>query len=143
MATQSLADSDFQFLVQTEIRYSRFAQNKDFFSSTVKSLQEEEGKVKIAKVRELTKVAERLGGSVDVDKRTSTEPTRLLISSAGNSLAERDQQGLVADDGLELSTWQREDAVLLEHALCPSAASSPPARPWVRSRHVSRVAPVE
>ena len=43
---------------------SRFAQNKDFFSSTVKSLQEEEGKAKIAKVRELTKVAERLGGSV-------------------------------------------------------------------------------
>lgn len=42
---------------------SRFAQNKGFFESTVKSLQEEEGKQKIAKVRKLTKVAERLGGS--------------------------------------------------------------------------------
>jgi aryl-alcohol dehydrogenase-like predicted oxidoreductase len=42
---------------------SRFAQNKGFFENTVKSLQEEEGKQKIAKVRKLTEVAERLGGS--------------------------------------------------------------------------------
>ncbi|KAB5566073.1 NADP-dependent oxidoreductase domain-containing protein [Coniochaeta sp. 2T2.1] len=43
---------------------SRFATNKSFFESTVKSLQEEEGKQKIAKVRKLTDVATRLGGTV-------------------------------------------------------------------------------
>lgn len=43
---------------------SRFATNKSFFEGTVKSLQTEEGKAKIAKVRKLTEVAEKLGGSV-------------------------------------------------------------------------------
>jgi aryl-alcohol dehydrogenase-like predicted oxidoreductase len=43
---------------------SRFATNKGFFSETVKSLQTDEGKAKIEKVRKLTKIAERLGGSV-------------------------------------------------------------------------------
>jgi len=43
---------------------SRFANNKAFFESTVKQLQSEEGKVKVEKVRKLTKVAERLGGTV-------------------------------------------------------------------------------
>jgi len=43
---------------------SRFATNKDTFSDTVKSLESPEGKAKIEKVRKLTKIAERLGGSV-------------------------------------------------------------------------------
>jgi len=38
---------------------SRFHHNKDFFSSTIKSLQEEEGKEKVRKVKELTIVAEQ------------------------------------------------------------------------------------
>ncbi|KAF2478426.1 voltage-gated potassium channel subunit beta-3 [Neohortaea acidophila] len=43
---------------------SRFATNKEFFNDTVKSLQSEEGKAKIAKVRKLTELAEKLGGNV-------------------------------------------------------------------------------
>lgn len=43
---------------------SRFATNKSFFESTIKALQEEEGQQKIAKVRKLTDVATRLGGTV-------------------------------------------------------------------------------
>lgn len=43
---------------------SRFANNKSFFEGTIKALQSEEGKAKIAKVRKLTEVAEKLGGSV-------------------------------------------------------------------------------
>lgn len=42
---------------------SRFATNKDFFENTIKSLQTEEGKAKIEKVRKLTKVAEKLGAT--------------------------------------------------------------------------------
>lgn len=40
---------------------SRFKNNKEFFSDTVKSLDSPEGKAKIEKVRKLTKVAEKLG----------------------------------------------------------------------------------
>jgi len=43
---------------------SRFANHKDFFDSTAKELQSEAGKAKIEKVKKLTKLAERLGGSV-------------------------------------------------------------------------------
>lgn len=43
---------------------SRFATNKAFFEGTIKSLQSEEGKAKIAKVRKLTEIAEKLGGNV-------------------------------------------------------------------------------
>ncbi|PWN46947.1 putative potassium channel beta subunit protein [Violaceomyces palustris] len=43
---------------------SRFDTSKDFFDSTIKSLQTEEGKAKIEKVRQLTKVAEELGAKV-------------------------------------------------------------------------------
>jgi len=43
---------------------SRFANNKSFFEGTIKSLQSEEGKAKIAKVRKLTEIAEKLGGNV-------------------------------------------------------------------------------
>lgn len=42
---------------------SRFANNKDFFESTIKTLQTDEGKAKIEKVRKLTKIAEKLGGT--------------------------------------------------------------------------------
>jgi voltage-dependent potassium channel beta subunit len=42
---------------------SRFATNKDFFENTVKSLQTEEGKAKIEKVKKLTTIAEKLGGN--------------------------------------------------------------------------------
>lgn len=42
---------------------SRFATNKEFFNDTVKKLQEPEGKAKIEKVKQLTKVAERLGAT--------------------------------------------------------------------------------
>jgi len=42
---------------------SRFATNASFFESTVKSLQSDEGKAKIEKVRKLTTIAERLGGN--------------------------------------------------------------------------------
>lgn len=42
---------------------SRLANHGDFFSSTVKSLQTDEGKAKIEKVRKLTAVAERLGST--------------------------------------------------------------------------------
>lgn len=42
---------------------SRFATNKEFFENTVKSLQTDEGKAKIEKVKKLTKIAERLGGN--------------------------------------------------------------------------------
>ena len=41
-----------------------FATNKEFFNSTIKSLQAPEGKAKIEKVRKLTSIAERLGGTV-------------------------------------------------------------------------------
>ena len=43
---------------------SRFANNKNFFEGTVKALQTEEGKAKIAKVRKLTEIADKLEGSV-------------------------------------------------------------------------------
>ncbi|KAG9565904.1 Aldo/keto reductase, partial [Aureobasidium melanogenum] len=43
---------------------SRFATNKDFFENTVKQLQSPEGKAKIEKVRKLTTIAEKLGGTV-------------------------------------------------------------------------------
>jgi voltage-dependent potassium channel beta subunit len=43
---------------------SRFATNSAFFSNTVKELQTEEGKAKIAKVKALTKVAESIGASM-------------------------------------------------------------------------------
>jgi len=44
---------------------SRFASYSDFFKDTLKSLNEEEGRAKIRKVRELTKLAEaELGCSV-------------------------------------------------------------------------------
>lgn len=42
---------------------SRFATNKEFFENTVKSLQTDEGKAKIEKVKKLTKIAEKLGGN--------------------------------------------------------------------------------
>lgn len=42
---------------------SRFATNASFFESTIKRLESEEGKAKIAKVRALTAIAERLGGN--------------------------------------------------------------------------------
>jgi aryl-alcohol dehydrogenase-like predicted oxidoreductase len=43
---------------------SRFATNKAFFENSVKQLQSDEGKAKIQKVRDLTKIAEKLGGNV-------------------------------------------------------------------------------
>ena len=43
---------------------SRFANHPEFFSKTVEQLKTDEGKAKIEKVRNLTKVAERLGASV-------------------------------------------------------------------------------
>jgi aryl-alcohol dehydrogenase-like predicted oxidoreductase len=43
---------------------SRFATNSAFFKDTVEKLKSEEGQAKIEKVRKLTKVAEKLGGSV-------------------------------------------------------------------------------
>ena len=43
---------------------SRFATNKEFFESTISSLQSEEGKAQIAKVRKLTEIAEKMGGTV-------------------------------------------------------------------------------
>ncbi|KAH6973997.1 NADP-dependent oxidoreductase domain-containing protein [Ilyonectria destructans] len=43
---------------------SRFATNKEFSKDSVKKLEIEEGKAKIEKVRKLTKIAERLEGSV-------------------------------------------------------------------------------
>lgn len=42
---------------------SRFATNKDFFENTINTLQTEEGKAKIEKVKKLTKIAERLGAT--------------------------------------------------------------------------------
>jgi len=42
---------------------SRFATNKSFFESTVKELETEAGKAKIEKVKQLTKIAEKLGGN--------------------------------------------------------------------------------
>lgn len=42
---------------------SRFATNKEFFENTVKSLQTDEGKAKIEKVKKLTAIAEKLGGN--------------------------------------------------------------------------------
>lgn len=42
---------------------SRFANNKNFFEGTIKSLQSDEGKAKIEKVRKLTKIAENMGGN--------------------------------------------------------------------------------
>ncbi|KAL2355905.1 voltage-gated potassium channel subunit beta-3 [Cryomyces antarcticus] len=43
---------------------SRFATNKSVFESTIKELKSPEGQAKIEKVKKLTKVAERLGGTV-------------------------------------------------------------------------------
>lgn len=42
---------------------SRLANHKDFFDSKIKSLQSDEGKAQIEKVRKLTAIAERLGGN--------------------------------------------------------------------------------
>ena len=42
---------------------SRFATNKDFFKGYIEKLQTEEGKAKIEKVKKLTEIAKRLGGS--------------------------------------------------------------------------------
>lgn len=54
---------------------SRFANNKNVFDSTIKSLQSEEGKAKIEKVKKLTAIAERLGGS----------PTHLALAWAAKN----------------------------------------------------------
>lgn len=43
---------------------SRFATNKSFFEGSIKALETEEGKAKLQKVRDLTKIAEELGGTV-------------------------------------------------------------------------------
>ncbi|KAI1261227.1 Aldo/keto reductase [Xylariaceae sp. FL1019] len=43
---------------------SRFSNHGEFFDSTIKSLQSEEGKAKIEKVKKLSTIAERLGGSM-------------------------------------------------------------------------------
>lgn len=43
---------------------SRYDTNKGMFSDSIKALQSDEGKAKIAKVRKLTEIAEKLGGSV-------------------------------------------------------------------------------
>jgi len=43
---------------------SRYATNKNFFAERIKALESEEGKAKIAKVRKLSEVAEKLGGNV-------------------------------------------------------------------------------
>lgn len=42
---------------------SRFATNKSMFEGSIKSLQSEEGKAKIEKVKKLTTIAEKLGGN--------------------------------------------------------------------------------
>lgn len=42
---------------------SRFATNTAFFENTIKSLQTDEGKAKIEKVKKLTKIAEKLGAN--------------------------------------------------------------------------------
>jgi aryl-alcohol dehydrogenase-like predicted oxidoreductase len=42
---------------------SRFATNKEFFANKIKELKSETGQAQIEKVRQLTKVAERLGGT--------------------------------------------------------------------------------
>jgi len=42
---------------------SRFHSNKDFFQGTIKELESPEGKAKIEKVKKLTAIAEKLGGS--------------------------------------------------------------------------------
>ena len=43
---------------------SRFDNHKEFFDSTVASLQQPEGKAKIEKVKKMTKIAERLDGNM-------------------------------------------------------------------------------
>jgi aryl-alcohol dehydrogenase-like predicted oxidoreductase len=43
---------------------SRYATNKAFFSDAAKQLQSPEGQAKIAKVKELTKLAESIGASM-------------------------------------------------------------------------------
>ncbi|KAH7076934.1 NADP-dependent oxidoreductase domain-containing protein [Paraphoma chrysanthemicola] len=42
---------------------SRFANNKDFFKNKIEALKSEEGQSKIKKVKELTKIAEKLGAN--------------------------------------------------------------------------------
>ena len=42
---------------------SRFANNADFFKNTIGALSESDGKAKIEKVKKLTTIAERLGGT--------------------------------------------------------------------------------
>ena len=42
---------------------SRFSKHKDFFNSTIASLQNDEGKAKVEKVRKLSDIATRLGGN--------------------------------------------------------------------------------
>lgn len=42
---------------------SRFATNKEFFKDSVQKLQSEEGQAKLAKVRKLSEIAQRLGGN--------------------------------------------------------------------------------
>jgi aryl-alcohol dehydrogenase-like predicted oxidoreductase len=42
---------------------SRFATNKKFFENSIKQLETDEGKAKLAKVQKLHKVAEKLGGT--------------------------------------------------------------------------------
>lgn len=54
---------------------SRFATNKAFFENSVKQLQTEEGKAKIEKVKKLTKIAEKLGGT----------PTHLALAWAAKN----------------------------------------------------------
>ena len=54
---------------------SRFDNHKDFFDSTIASLQKPEGQAKIEKVRKLTKIAERLGGT----------PTHLALAWAAKN----------------------------------------------------------
>lgn len=43
---------------------SRFSNHGDFFDSTIKSLQAPEGKAKIEKVKKMTQIAEKLGGTM-------------------------------------------------------------------------------
>jgi aryl-alcohol dehydrogenase-like predicted oxidoreductase len=42
---------------------SRFATNPEFFKNSIEALKSDEGQAKIKKVKEMTKIAEKLGGT--------------------------------------------------------------------------------
>ena len=114
---------------------SRFANNKSFFEGTIKQLQSEEGKAKIAKVRKLTEVAEKLGGTVtqlSLAWCVKNEHVSTVILGATKTAQVRSHRGLHSLTS-KANVLHRSRTTARRSRSCPSS----PLRSWRTSRRSS------